>query len=225
MLRNRAQKMQQSGKITSNKIESMTFSYDLILNSIKSVFKSLGGTKLNLWMRLEPSFNLRKIGRHGIMLKPQSVERFALVTNRNSDHLPYTGKALAPRNLSQGSKDKLWCPKCRTQGHTLDWCWKIHGKPSYKDKGNKEKQQRNRSQAHMTVHHPNENTNTPSKEFNKEEIEQLRAFLTSLGKLPGTCSLTQSDASTTPLPTHRPWTPEPPITWDTKFFLSIYPLF
>lgn len=52
--------------------------------------------------------------RRDVMLKPQSMESSALVTNKNNDHLPDSRKATSPRNLFQGSF-----------GHTLDRCWKI----------------------------------------------------------------------------------------------------
>lgn len=129
----------------------MTSSSDIILNSmnsIKSMFKSLGDEipSLNEVIAIIRS----KESRRGVVPKPQSVESSAMVTNKNNDHLPVYGKATTTRNLSQGSKDESWCPKCRITRHTLDRCWKIQGKPSYKDKGNKGKQQ-TWSQTHIIV--------------------------------------------------------------------------
>ncbi|XP_073025759.1 uncharacterized protein [Primulina eburnea] len=40
---------------------------------------------------------------------------------RMNPNLPGTG---------QFKQSRLWCPKCRKSTHTLDTCWKIHGKPA-----------------------------------------------------------------------------------------------
>lgn len=82
---------------------------------------------------------------------------------------------------------------CRKTNHTLDRCWKIHGRPPHVDKGNKWKQQKGWGYAHVSTQQPIENPDSSQpKEFNKEEIEQPRVFLNTFGKTPGTCSLTYS---------------------------------
>lgn len=61
------------------------------------------------------------------------------------------------------------------------------------DKGNKWKQQKGRGYVHLSTQQPIENLDSSQpKEFNKEEVEQLRVFLNTLGKTPGIRSLTYS---------------------------------
>ncbi|PSS19429.1 Endonuclease [Actinidia chinensis var. chinensis] len=66
---------------------------------------------------------------------------------------------------------------------SVPFCWKLHGKPPSKDWGDKGGQHRSSGQAHVTTLQNYEHTTQG--EFNKSEIEKLRALLGTLEKPSG----------------------------------------
>ncbi|XP_057505673.1 uncharacterized protein LOC130788973 isoform X1 [Actinidia eriantha] len=132
------------------------------------------------------------------MLKPQNLEGSAMVANKSSEQkaileqplIPENGKAELSKAPVRDNKDNLWCTYCKKSRHTRERCWKLHGKPPSKDWGDKGGQHRSSGQAHVTTLQNYEHTTQG--EFNKSEIEKLRALLGTLEKPSGTCSLAHS---------------------------------
>ena len=63
-------------------------------------------------------------GRRGVMLEPILNESSALVSLK----APYQSKG--PRDEKKPTdRDSLWCTYCKKPRHTIEKCWKLHGKP------------------------------------------------------------------------------------------------
>ena len=61
-------------------------------------------------------------GRRGVMLDNTPLEGSALISLKNP------GKG--PRNEKNAiDRDSLWCTFCKKSRHTIERCWKLHGKP------------------------------------------------------------------------------------------------
>ncbi|XP_071939839.1 uncharacterized protein [Coffea arabica] len=133
--------------------------------------------------------------RRGIMLELPSIENSALLSSK-SQRLVLNKVAADKTNQTSGQKNReeLWCTYCKKPRHTIDQCWKLHGKPPTREWGQKGGQQR---QAHMSVQDPTQVIGG----FSMEEIEKLKSMLETVDKPatnnsqsrnPGMCSLTLS---------------------------------
>lgn len=131
----------------------------------------------------------------GIMLELPSIENSALLSSK-SPRLVLNKVAADKTNQTSGQKNReeLWCTYCKKPRHTIDQCWKLHGKPPTREWGQKGGQQR---QAHMSVQDPTQVIGG----FSMEEIEKLKSMLETVDKPatnnsqsrnPGMCSLTLS---------------------------------
>ncbi|XP_027170584.1 uncharacterized protein LOC113770359 isoform X1 [Coffea eugenioides] len=129
------------------------------------------------------------------MLELPSIENSALLSSK-SQRLVLNKVAADKTNQTSGQKNReeLWCTYCKKPRHTIDQCWKLHGKPPTREWGQKGGQQR---QAHMSVQDPTQVIGG----FSMEEIEKLKSMLETVDKPatnnsqsrnPGMCSLTLS---------------------------------
>ena len=82
-----------------------------------------------------------KEGRKGVMLETTSVDESAFVT------LKTHGQSKGREEKKATDKDTLWCTYCKKLRHTIEKCWKLHGKPS---KGGSLK---NQGQVYMARNH------------------------------------------------------------------------
>ncbi|KAL0410895.1 UNVERIFIED_CONTAM: Retrovirus-related Pol polyprotein from transposon RE1 [Sesamum latifolium] len=93
------------------------------------------------------------------------------------------------------NREEMWCSYCKKPRHTIENCFKIHGKNQVHSRNAGLKVQQ-RGQTHFT----NGQRSTQEKltlksdeiELNKEEINKLRNLLNSLSEPSSTCSLAQS---------------------------------
>ena len=85
-------------------------------------------------------------GRRGVMLETPMIENLALMTRRmnpqHSNSEQHGGEAKRTPDGSRSNKDLLWCTYCKKPRHTIDKCWKLHGKPQVENKGTLGKQKR-----------------------------------------------------------------------------------
>lgn len=52
----------------------------------------------------------------------------SLYSGQHNSSFPYSGQRTSP---SPGKRhDRPWCEKCKRHNHSLETCWKIHGKPA-----------------------------------------------------------------------------------------------
>ncbi|XP_052190500.1 uncharacterized protein LOC127800107 isoform X2 [Diospyros lotus] len=114
-------------------------------------------------------------GRRGIMLEAISGESSALVS------LKTYNQNKGPRDEKKPvDRDSLWCTFCKKPRHTIEKCWKLHGKPSRGGPA--------RSQVHIAAANSQQleprglEHGGQSLELNKAEIERLKNFLGSLDK-------------------------------------------
>ena len=89
------------------------------------------------------------------------------------------------------NKDDLWCNYCKKPRHSKEMCWKLKGKPSFGKNNNQQQfiprnSQANAAVSDFSLEHPT-NNEPEIGTLNKEEIEKLRSFLTSIS-----CSFAQS---------------------------------
>jgi hypothetical protein len=127
--------------------------------------------------------------RRNLMLDTPSIESSAMITES------HRGGGLAKVE----KKGEMWCTYCNNPRHTREICWKLHGKPP--NRGGKkgglpggvtrknaqtyvaEKVEENKAES---------SSNSGLNSLNQEEIERMRAFLKSLEKPTGTCTLAYS---------------------------------
>ena len=82
-------------------------------------------------------------GRRGVMMEPQPADGSTLVTkaanliavkSNQQQSNAYSNGIGGINKLSEGSrvvnKDSLWCTYCKKPRHSMEKCWKLHGKPS-----------------------------------------------------------------------------------------------
>jgi len=62
-------------------------------------------------------------GRRGLMLDDSPIERSTLVSLK----APNRG---SKEEKKAGDRNSLWCTFCKKPRHTIERCWKLHGKPS-----------------------------------------------------------------------------------------------
>ena len=63
-------------------------------------------------------------GRRGVMLEPSSMESSALVSLKANNH--NKGSREEKKTVDRNS---LWCTYCKKPRHTIEKCWKLHGRP------------------------------------------------------------------------------------------------
>lgn len=143
-------------------------------------------------------------GRRGVMVdqQPHLLDGTALVTKSEQGNFGMKEQLQSEESYlaKQGSKENLWCTFCKKPRHTKDQCWKLHGRPSSTNKNWNAKgaQSRNSSGAAHLMIQSSTNEGEAShghSEFNKEDIQRLKALLCSLEKPAesvGNCSLALS---------------------------------
>ncbi len=100
-----------------------------------------------------------------------------------------SGSAMISRNGSvrnnaqhQGNKDDLFCSYCKKPRHTREKCWKLHGKPTNADYGNKQKS----SHSHMTTTTKPDEEKSQSKEECNQGKEEWKSSSTNAAIYSGT---------------------------------------
>ncbi|XP_071928069.1 uncharacterized protein [Coffea arabica] len=74
--------------------------------------------------------------RRGIMLELPSIENSALLSSK-PQWLVLNKVAADKTNQTSGQKNReeLWCTYCKKPQHTIEQCWKLHGKPPTREWG------------------------------------------------------------------------------------------
>ncbi|GFZ10919.1 hypothetical protein Acr_22g0003170 [Actinidia rufa] len=126
--------------------------------------------------------------RRSLMLDTPTIESSAMVAK----HIKRD-----PANVEK-RKDGLWCTYCNKAGHSREKCWKLHKKPPSREWNKKGESSRKSGHAHVAVAvaEHNEENKPEFTSLNQEEINRMRAFLTSLDKPTGATD------HTTPLSKH-----------------------
>ncbi|XP_058227159.1 uncharacterized protein LOC131335697 [Rhododendron vialii] len=68
--------------------------------------------------------------RRGAMLDTPTPERSALVAIPQGGLVPQSGKSQSGASSGPIDRESLRCDHCHNTGHTRDFCWKLHGRPS-----------------------------------------------------------------------------------------------
>ena len=79
--------------------------------------------------------------RRNLMLDTPTIESSAMVVEHIKRDLVNVEKR----------KDGLWCTYCNKAGHTLEKCWKLHGKPPSREWNKKRESSRKSGHAHVAV--------------------------------------------------------------------------
>ncbi|XP_071902713.1 uncharacterized protein [Coffea arabica] len=169
-------------------LASLNSEFDLVRIQIsgKPEFPSL--TEAISQIRAEES-------RRGIMLELPSIENSTLLSSKHQ-RLVLNKFATNKTNQTSGQKNReeLWCTYYKKPRHTIEQCWKLHGKPPTREWGQKGGQQR---QAHVSV----QDSTQVFGGFRMEEVEKLKSMLETVDKPAtnnsqprnqGMCSLTLS---------------------------------
>ena len=124
------------------------------------------------------------------MLDSPTVENSVMVAEQTEEGSTHTEKR----------SDSLWYTYCNKPRHTRDKCWKLHGKPSNRDRegGCRGNSLRKGGQAHVVAETGEESKPKVAAQaetathLNQVEIERVRTFLSKLEKPTGACSLAYS---------------------------------
>ncbi|KAK4437689.1 hypothetical protein Salat_0102900 [Sesamum alatum] len=138
--------------------------------------------------------------RRTVMLNSHTLEGSAMISTK------FRGEANQGHNVKSENKeteyskplnrDKMWCSHCKKPRHTIENCFKLHGKAQVLSRiaGLKGQQ---RGQTHFTNGEGSAQEKLTFKSdeigLNKEEIDKLRNLLNSLSELSSACSLAQSE--------------------------------
>ncbi|XP_058187492.1 uncharacterized protein LOC131304305 isoform X2 [Rhododendron vialii] len=92
--------------------------------------------------------------RRGAMLDTPTPERSALVAIPQGGLVPQSGKSQSGTSSGPIDRESLRCDHCYNTGHTRDFCWKLHGRPSRGRRGGRggrgRGSMRSQAQAHVS---------------------------------------------------------------------------
>jgi len=127
-----------------------------------------------------------KESRRGVLLATSPVESSALVSMNAQN------QSKGPRQEKKAvDRDSLWCTYCKKPRHTIEKCWKLHGRPPNGGPSRSQGQgQVYMASSHQLLEQKGLDAGE-ALELNRAEIKRLRNFLRSLDKKveKGSCSL------------------------------------
>lgn len=148
--------------------------------------------------------SLPSIGEVFSEVRREESRRLVMLGKKNSGSAVENSVLAAGTNVGQNNskkydgKPRIWCERCKKPRHTIETCWKIHGKPA-----NWNGSHEGRFNQSATVY---EAEIVP---FNKEQMDHLLKLLKSKSVLSGTpnASLSQTGSDSRALTSHSltPW--------------------